>query len=45
MAERLMIEDLNLVPSLPPPLKKNVNDCLWKKYFASNSPQIPSNLI
>ena len=44
MAERLMIEDLNLVPSLPP-LKNNVNDCLWKKYFASNSPQIPSNLI
>ena len=24
-------------------LKYFVNDCFWKKYFASNFPQIPSN--
>ena len=26
-------------------LKYFVDDCLWKHFFASNSPQIPSNLI
>ena len=26
-------------------LKYFVNDCLWKQFFASNSPQTPSNLI
>ena len=26
-------------------LKYFVNDCLWKHFFASNSPQTPSNLI
>ena len=26
-------------------LKYFVNDCLWKQFFATNSPQTPSNLI